>query len=62
MIRTAEQWMAILEPLGASPTEAAARILGDIVHYRHGGAYESDDRKQLANALHAWFRLCRGDV
>lgn len=55
MIRTAEQWKAILDE--KTPKEAAKRILSDITHYMHGRSYENADIEQLANALLAYASL-----
>jgi hypothetical protein len=55
MLRTIEDWKAVLRD--KFPQDAAQRILRDIPHYRKGGAYESEDIEQLANALQAFASL-----
>ena len=54
MARSYPSWIEILTPL--SVDEIPARILSDLTHYRHGGAYESEDEGELKNALLA-FRI-----
>jgi hypothetical protein len=58
MVRTVQAWKEILASLPHH--DAAKRILGDVTHYREGGAHEKSDHAQLANALEAWHELRSG--
>lgn len=53
--RSPEQWAEILHEM--DDERAAKFILGDLTHYRHGGGYERNDERQLANVI----RALRGD-
>jgi hypothetical protein len=62
-VRSIEDWIAILKPLGY--WDAAEEILDDLDDYpKKGGelrkllnAHREDDKKQLGNALVAWAML-----
>ena len=62
-VRTSDQWREILEGLltNVSPKSVpdathivAGRVMGDLAHYREGGAWEADDMTTLANAFEAY--------
>lgn len=59
MERTPEQWYEILKDM--SPEHAAKRILGDIIHYADGRSNESNDHKQLGNALVGYAKVIRNE-
>lgn len=52
MVRTVENWIAILK-VQKEPVNKAAALLGDLVHYKHGGSYEDVDRQQIINFMEA---------
>lgn len=52
MVRSVENWQDVLFGKGSAEAVADA-LLGDLVHYRSGQAYEDDDRKQIMNFLAA---------
>lgn len=63
MERSIAEWEKIFGTLDATncgPEDAIAnRILGDLVGYRTNSQHRQADARQLANALQAYFNVCR---
>jgi hypothetical protein len=53
MIRSVENWVAIIKDKGGDNVKVARQVLGDLVHYRHGYSHEEEDRQQIVNFMTA---------
>lgn len=63
MERSIKEWELVFGLLDAThcgpETAIANRILGDMIGYRAGSRHRDTDAQNLANALQAYFNICR---